>query len=227
MQVRAFAPKRDFSEPDLEIEEEEIIDDRLGPEEVAQLLDTAAAAARKEGHAAGFQEGQEAERETITAAIEGQVEIIRTAVETLQEQEKELLADLENRTSRLLLALVHQLAKRLSEPEAKRLAENVAMRAIEAVRGQHMVTIRATPEFLEHLRAVLRLPTDEDAAAHRIAFEAKTDATDEPLEVAWLTGKVTFDPYAFTGAIDDVFTETLQRLTDGEGTPSEVERTDD
>lgn len=220
MTVRAFAPIRDFSEPELpDPFEEEEEDDRLGPEEVARLVESARAEAYREGHAAGLAEGRESERSSLAAQLEAEVDALNTSLAALREKEDALFADLETRTARLMLALVHQLARRLSEAEAKRLAEAVTTRAVEAVRGRHRVTIRANEELLEPLRAVLRLPTDEAAAAHRIVFEKAADATAAPLEVAWLTGKVTFDPYAFTGAIDEVFTETLERLTSGMGEP--------
>lgn len=220
MSRSAFAGLRDFSEPEVpETFEEEVEDDRLPPEEVARLVEAAAEEARREGHAAGYAEGQEAERASVAARMDEQVENLLSEIAALREHEEQLFAEVEERTSRLMLALVHQLARRLSEVEAKRLAENVAMRAIEAVRGKHRITIRATGEFIEPLRAILRLPTDEDAAAHRIVFETTANDEESPLEVAWLTGKVTFDPYAFTGAIDEVFTETLNSLTGGQGKP--------
>lgn len=221
MTARAFAGLKDFDAPEIDpVYEEEIEDDRLTPAEVAELVDNARRAALKEGHAQGYAEGQEAERQTIASRLDAEVTKLTAAVASIREQEEELFADLETRTARLMLALVHQLARRLSEEEAKRLAENVTLRAIEAVRGKHRITIRATSEFIEPLRAVLRMPTEEEAAAHRIAFEASDDATAAPLEVAWLTGKVTFDPYAFTGAIDEVFTETLDHLMGGQGNAS-------
>lgn len=223
MSIRAFAPVRDFSEPQIEepvFEEEEVDDGRLDPEEVTRLIESAAAAARREGYEEGKRDGAEAERTSITAQLEEKVSELRAEIASINARDDELFEELETRSSRLMLALVHQLARRLSEEEAKRLAENVTVRAIEAVKGKHRITIRATEEFLEPLRQVLRLPTDEAADQHRIQFQQAEDASEAPLEVAWLTGKVTFDPYAFTGAIDEVFTETLGRLMDGEGAPS-------
>ncbi len=224
MSVNAFASLRNFDEPEVDpVFEEEIEDDRLTPAEVAELVESARAAAFAEGRAQGYADGQDEERESISASLEQEVAKLTAEVAAVREQEAQLFTDLEARTARLMLALVHQLARRLSEEEAKRLAENVTARAVEAVRGKHRITIRATSEFLEPLRAVLRMPTDEDAAAHRIEFEATEDGTKAPLEVAWLTGKVTFDPYAFTGAIDEVFTETLEYLIGGQGTAREGE----
>lgn len=225
MSVRAFQPTRDFSEPEFpEPLEEEIEDDRLPPEEVARLVEAAREEGRQQGFTDGHAQGVEEERATIAAQLETKVDAIFAELESVRAREVELFESLEMRTARLMLAFVHQLAKRLSEAEAKRLAENVAKRAVEAVRGKHRITIRATEEFLEPLRAILRLPTDDDAAAHRIAFEPVADEEAAPLEVAWLTGKVTFDPYGFNEAVDEVFTETLNSLMDGEGTPTSVER---
>ncbi|GGY50612.1 FliH/SctL family protein [Parvularcula lutaonensis] len=223
MTIRAFAPVRDFNEPQVEeqaFEEVPEEDDRLSPEEVTRLIESAAAAARREGYEEGKRDGEEAERASMAARLEEKVDRLRAEIESIQAREDALFDELETRSSRLMLALVHQLARRLSEEEAKHLAENVTIRAIEAVRGKHRITIRATEEFLGPLRHVLRLPTDEEADQVRIHFEQAADETEAPLEVAWLTGKVTFDPYAFTGAIDEVFTETLKSLMDGEGTPS-------
>lgn len=215
-QFRAFAPARDFGEPDIpEVFDEEVEDDRLSPDEVAALIDNATAQARREGHAEGFAEGQAAERTGIATSLEEKATTLLNEVSALRAKEDELFEDLETRTSRLMLALVHQLARRLSEAEAMRLAENVTMRAVEAVRGKHRITIRASQELMDPLRQVLRLPTDEDASAHRIVFEPASEDASTPLEVAWLTGKVTFDPYAFTGAIDDVFNDTLENLMSG------------
>ncbi|NNU17434.1 hypothetical protein HK107_13965 [Parvularcula sp. ZS-1/3] len=217
MTVRAFAPFRDFSEPELPdpFEEEIEEDDRLSPDEVAALIKSARADGKRQGYEEGIAEGQEQERTSVAAQLEEKVDALRAELSAIHGREDELFADLETRTARLMLALVHQLARRLSEAEAKRLAENVTVRAVEAVRGKHRVTIRADEAFLEPLRAVLRLPTDEEAAAHRVVFETAEEGAETPLEVAWLTGKVTFDPYAFTGAIDEVFTETLEHLMGG------------
>jgi flagellar biosynthesis/type III secretory pathway protein FliH len=228
--IRAFAPTRDFSQPEPEpfiAEEEEVVDDRIDPEEAARLIEAAREEGRREGYARGKAEGEEAERSSIAATLEGRVSALQAEIEAIRAREDELFADLETRTARLMLALLHQLAKRLSEAEAKRLAENVATRAVEAVRGKHLITIRADAENIAALRQVLRLPTDEDAAAHRIVFEEEEDATRPPLEVAWLTGKVRFDPYGFTEAIDEVFTRTLESLTGDKGASSKVERNHD
>ncbi|MEM1380796.1 MAG: hypothetical protein AAGH41_09245 [Pseudomonadota bacterium] len=217
MRISAFSPSLDFSAPSpAEVIEEED-DDRLSPEEVAVLIDRAADAARAEGYDKGFREGSAQEKDSIAARLEEEVLGLRAAIDSVRGQEEELFDDLETRTARLLLALIHQLARQLSESEAKRLAENVTMRAVEAVRGKHRISIRAESAVLEPLRAVLRLPTDEEAAAHRIEFQPAEDGAGAPLEVAWLTGKVTFDPYAFTGAIDEIFTETLKSLSGDEG----------
>lgn len=221
MNVRAFAGLKDFSEPEvdpLEIEEEEPEeDDRLDPEQVAVLVNDARRAALAEGRALGFTEGQEAERQALTGEISENVTRLMAEVAELRGREDELFDDLQTRSARLLLALVHQLAARMSEEEARRLVEDVTLRAIEAVRGKHRITIRASEEFMEPLRAVLRMPTDAEAGAHRILFEVAENVNAAPLEVAWLTGKVTFDPYAFTEAIDEVFTETLDHLMGDQG----------
>ena len=219
MKISAFSPALDFGAPPAPepIEEE---DDRLDPEEVAYLVDRAADAARAEAYDEGFREGQAKEKSSIAARLEEEVQGLRREIEAVRAREEELFADLETRTARLMLALVHQLARRLSEAEAKRLAEDVTMRAVDAVRGKHRIVIRADPPIIDPLRAVLRLPTDDEAAAHRIAFEPAREGSGTPLEVAWLTGKVTFDPYAFTGAIDEVFTETLKSLGGDGGTSS-------
>lgn len=227
MSVRAFQPTRDFSEPEFpEPVEEEVEDDRLPPEEVARLVEAAREQGREQGYNDGHAQGVEDERAAIAAELKGKVDGLFTEMQALRSREDELFQSLETRTARLMLAFVHQLAKRLSEAEANRLAENVAKRAVEAVRGKHRITIRATEEFLRPLREALHLPTDDDAAAHRVEFEAVADAEAAPLEVAWLTGKVTFDPYGFNEAVDEVFTETLNSLMDGEGTPTSVERED-
>lgn len=220
MRISAFAPTLDFSKPDpIDEIEEEVEDHRIEPEEVERLVEAARQEARAAGYDEGFAAGQEQERGEIATRIEEQVSELLSALAELRANEEALFTDLETRTSRLMLALVHQLAKRLSDAEANRLAQNVTMRAVEAVRGKHRMTIRAPEEYMDALRAVLRLPTDQDAEAHRIVFEVAEGDGQAPLEVAWLTGKVTFDPYAFKGAIDDVFRETLESL-DGEGTPS-------
>jgi hypothetical protein len=229
--VRAFTPSRDFSAPAEpepvaeEIEEEE--DDRLSPDEVARLIDAAVATARQEGFEEGKAEGAKEASEDIAAKLETEVSALHGELQALRAREEQLFTELESKTARLMLALVHQLAKRLSEAEAKRLAEDVTLRAVEAVRGRHKITIRASTEFLDPLRQVMRLGRDEDAAAHRISFEPREDASAAPLEVAWLTGKVTFDPYAFTGEIDEVFTDTLKTLTGGEGNPSAFGESDE
>jgi flagellar biosynthesis/type III secretory pathway protein FliH len=222
MSLAAFAALRDFSEPDelpaFEAEAEEA-DDRLSPAEVAELIENARRTAYEEGRAAGRAEGEAEERTSIAARLDGAVSELTGHLGEIRAREEELFARLESRTSRLILALVHQLARKLSEKEAQRLAEDVTMRALSAVRGKQEVTIRAAEAFLPALRAVLRMPTDEEAAAHRIRFEAVAADEGALLEVAWLTGKVTFDPYAFTGAIDEVFTQTLESLTEGETNP--------
>jgi flagellar biosynthesis/type III secretory pathway protein FliH len=228
MTIRAFAPTRDFSAPvpePLIEEEEEIVDDRIDPEEAARLIEAAREEGRRQGYAEGLAEGEANERGSVAARLEEQVAALHAEIGAIRAEEAELFAELETRTSRLMLALLHQLAKRLSEAEAKRLAENVAARAVEAVRGKHLITIRAGNDLLASLRQVLRLPTDDDAAAHRIVFD-EADATKPPLEVAWLTGKVRFDPYGFTDAIDEVFTRTLESLTGDEGASSQVESKD-
>ncbi|MEO1043152.1 MAG: hypothetical protein AAFX52_12770 [Pseudomonadota bacterium] len=228
MTVRAFAFSRDFSAPDIVVEPEpEVEDHRIEPEDARLMAEEAAQEAREEAYAQGFADGQEAQKEDIANQLASDVASMNEALEALRQREDELFSEVESRLTRLMLAVVHHLSKNLSEREAIRLAETVAMRAVHAVRGKHKVSIRATAEFLGHLRAVLKLPTDELAAEHRIVFEERTPEHDAPLEVAWLTGKVTFDPYAFMQAIDDVFTETLQRLTDDQGEASELERTDD
>lgn len=216
MRISAFAPTVDFDAPAEEPDEPEV-DDRLAPDEVAVLIDQATEAAKREAYDAGYRAGAETERQTIAARLEDEVKALNAEISRIRAREDELFADLATRTARLMLALVHQLARRLSESEAKRIAENLTMRAVEAVRGKHRITIRAEQSVLEPLRAVLRMPTDDEAAAHRIAFEAAEDGSGAPLEVAWLTGKVTFDPYAFTGAIDEVFTDTLNSLSGDEG----------
>ncbi|MEM9839092.1 MAG: hypothetical protein AAF830_08050 [Pseudomonadota bacterium] len=216
MKISAFSPALDFGAPPTpEPMEEE--DDRLDPDEVAALVEKATEAVRAEAYNQGFNDGSNQEKTDIAQRLEAEVSALRTAIEGVRAKEDELFADLETRTARLMLALVHQLGRRLSEAEAKRLAENVTMRAVEAVRGKHRITIRADEAIIEPLRAVLRLPTDDDAAAHRIVFEPAQGDENTPLEVAWLTGKVTFDPYAFTDAIDEVFTETLKSLSGDEG----------
>lgn len=220
MTRNAFSFLRDFAEPEQPeppagVEE----DDRLAPEDVERMIESARAEAFERGHAQGLEAGRDAERATISARLEEKVTELHGHLAAITAREDELFSQLETRTARLMLALVHQLAKRLSEVEAKQLAENVATRAVEAVRGKHRVTIRATAEFIEPLRQVLRLPTDDAAAAHRVVFEESAAGGEAPLEVAWLTGKVTFDPYAFTAAIDEVFTETLKSLMSGEGEP--------
>ena len=217
MRISAFAPTLNFDEP-LPEEPEALDDGRLDPEEVARLIEQAKDDARREAYDDGYRDGSEAEKATIAARLEEEVLGLRREIEAVRTHEDQLFADLETRTARLMLALVHQLARRLSEAEAKRPAENVTMRAVEAVRGKHRVVIRADATILAALLAVLRLPTDEEAAAHRIEFQASSEEHAAPLEVAWLTGKVTFDPYAFTGAIDEVFTETLKSLSGDEGT---------
>lgn len=216
MKISAFSPSLDFGAPPAPepVEEE---DDRLDPDEVARLIEQATEAARAEAYDQGFREGAAQEKSQIAARLEDEVSSLRAEIDGVRAREDALFADLETRTSRLMLALVHQLARRLSEAEAKRLAEDVTMRAVEAVRGKHRITIRADAAIIEPLRAVLRLPTDDEAAAHRIVFETAHDDGGTPLEVAWLTGKVTFDPYAFTDAIDEVFTETLKSLSGDEG----------
>ncbi|NRA30788.1 MAG: hypothetical protein HRU11_11075 [Parvularculaceae bacterium] len=216
MRISAFTPARDFSQPDPSEVEEEIIDDRLDPDEVAILIDRATEAAKKEAYHEGYTAGVAEERATIASRLEEEVQALRAEIDAVRVNEEELFEDLATRTSRLMLALVHQLARRLGESEAQRLAENVTMRAVEAVRGKHRITIRADESLITPLRAVLRLPTDEEAASYRIVFEPQPDGSGSQLEVAWLTGKVTFDPYAFTDAIDEVFTETLKNL-DGDG----------
>ncbi|MCQ8185525.1 hypothetical protein [Parvularcula maris] len=225
MSLAAFANLRDFSEPEefpgLEPELPEP-DDRLTPEEVAELIENARRTAYEEGRAAGRLEGETEERASIAARLDGAVEELTGHLAEIRAKEEELFERLQTRTSRLMLALVHQLARKLSEEEAQRLAEDVTMRALSAVRGKQRVTIRAAEAFLPALRAVLRMPTDEEAAAHRITFEPVAGEDQPPLEVAWLTGKVTFDPYAFTGEIDEVFTQTLASLTSGETNPPAV-----
>jgi len=224
VRISAFTPARDFSQPDPDEIEEEIVDDRLDPDEVAALIDRATEAARKEAYHEGYTAGVEEERATIASRLEEEVQGLRSEIDSVRVHEVELFKSLETRTSRLMLALVHQLARRLSDAEAQRVAESVAMRAVEAVRGKHRITIRADEKLMGPLRAVLRLPTDEDAASYRIAFETEPEGSSTQLEVAWLTGKVTFDPYAFTDAIDEVFTETLKSLSgDGGALPLEGE----
>ncbi|MEM9284463.1 MAG: hypothetical protein AAGA39_01135 [Pseudomonadota bacterium] len=228
MTVRAFSFSRDFSAPDLPPEPEPVvIDNRIEPEDARLMAEEAAQEAREEAYAQGFADGQAAQDEEISSRVAAEITAIQTSLSELRTREDALFDEVESRMTRLMLAVVHHLAKGLSEREAIRLAETVAMRAVHAVRGKHKVSIRATAEFLGHLREALQLPTDELAAEHRIVFEERTADKEAPLEVAWLTGKVTFDPYAFMQAIDDVFTETLQRLTDDQGEASELERTDD
>ena len=228
MSVRAFSISRDFSVTEELPPEPEpvVIDTGIDPEDARLMAEEAAQEAREEAYAQGYADGQAAQKEEISSQVAGDVQAVQVSLAELREREDALFDEVESRMTRLMLGVVHHLAKGLSEREAIRLAETVAMRAVHAVRGKHKVSIRATGEFLGHLREALQLPTDELAAEHRIVFEERTPEK-EALEVAWLTGKVTFDPYAFMQAIDDVFTETLQRLTDDQGEASELERTDD
>jgi flagellar biosynthesis/type III secretory pathway protein FliH len=218
MSLAAFAHLRDFSEPKELPEDsfaEEEADNRLDPEEVARLIENAQRTAYEEGRAAGRIEGETQERSSISARLEGLVGELTGELEELRKREDELFAGLQNRCARLMLALMHKIARGAGEKEAQRLAQEVTTRALAAVRGRQTITIRAEESFLPALRAVLRMPSDEQAAEHRIVFEPVADDSSAPLEVAWLTGKVTFDPYAFTGEIDDLFTDTMERLTGG------------
>ncbi|MEO0973224.1 MAG: hypothetical protein AAFX85_09015, partial [Pseudomonadota bacterium] len=182
-----------------------VIDTGIDPEDARLMAEAAAQEAREEAYAQGYADGQAAQKEEISSQVAGDVQAVQVSLAELREREDALFDEVESRMTRLMLGVVHHLAKGLSEREAIRLAETVAMRAVHAVRGKHKVSIRATGEFLAHLREALQLPTDELAAEHRIVFEERTPEK-EALEVAWLTGKVTFDPYAFMQAIDDVFT---------------------
>lgn len=199
--VRAFAFARDFeAEPETASEavpRAPAADPRTLPSISEIELEKQRREAFEAGKRQGREEGETAAAEQIKAERDSRLlETLETMVEHMPDAARELervIADIETRSTRLVLVLIKRLAHHVSERNAAAEADRLVRQTLAQFRDAPQLKARAGEAIAEPLRRLLDQNEDD---LTRITVETAAALPPHAVDLRWAHGGVSYDAAA-------------------------------